>query len=93
MQKFCCLGKSTYKAVMKAMGLTIPKSTARYNAYLQSNYNPQEITLSNGQAAYIFALAHCGSFGTMNRNRGNSASKEKRLEIQKQDGAKIKIRL
>ena len=85
-----CLGKSTYKAVMKSMGLTIPKGVARYNAFLESSSNPQKITFSNGQAAYIFALAHCGSFGTMNRNRGSIVSKEKRLSLQKNDWDRIK---
>ena len=85
-----CLGKSTYKAVMKAMGLTIPKGVARYNAFLESNCNPQEITLSNGQTSCIFALAHCGSFGTMNRNRGSASSISDRLENQKHDWARIK---
>ena len=88
-----CLGKSTYKAVMQAMGQKIPKGVARYNAFLESSGNPQEITLPNGQAAYIFALAHCGSFGTINRNRGSIVSREKRLELQKQDWEKIKSRL
>lgn len=88
-----CLGKSTYKVAMKAMGQTIPKGVAWYNAFLESSFNPQEITFSNGQAAYIFALAHCGSFGTMNRNRGSIVSKEDRLELQKRDWVKIKCGL
>lgn len=85
-----CLGKSTYRAVMKAMGQKIPKGVTRYNTFLESSYNPQESTLSNGQVAYIFALAHCGSFGTMNRNRGSVSSVHDRLELQMGDWARIK---
>ena len=85
-----CLGKSTYQAVMKAMGQKLPKGVARYNTFLESSYNPRGITLSNGQVAYIFALAHCGSFGTMNRNCGSAISASNRLELQKRDWARIK---
>ena len=88
-----CLGKSTYKAVMKAMDLPIPKAVSRYNTFLESSCNPQKITFSNGQTSCIFALAHCGSFGTMNRNRGSIVSKGDRLELQKRDWAKIKSKL
>ena len=85
-----CLGKSTYQAVMKAMGQKLPKGVARYNTFLESGSNPHEITLNNGKKTNIFALAHCGSFGTMNRNRGSASSIHDRLELQMRDWAQIK---
>ena len=40
----------------------------------------------NGRRAYVFALAHCGAMGTLNRNRKKNTS----LDNQLKDWRKIK---
>jgi hypothetical protein len=47
------------------------------------------VTLKDGKTAYVFALAHCGAMGTLNRNSKKSADLGKQLN----DWRKIKIYL
>ena len=81
-----CLGQSTTKAVVEALGgkFRCPKG---YNAFLGSEANPMAATLPGGTTVHVFALAHCGSRGTQNRN-GQKSSKD--LTLQEQDWARIK---
>ncbi len=83
-----CLGKSTFEAVIKAYNVNPKPKIKSYNAFIQSNDNPQKIVLENGQTVHVFALAHCGAIGTMNRNRGNHP--KDKLFLQKQDWRRIK---
>lgn len=83
-----CLGKSTFEAVIKAYHVTPRPKIKGYNTFIQSNDNPQKIVLENGQNVHVFALAHCGAIGTMNRNRGNHP--EDKLLLQKEDWRRIK---
>lgn len=82
-----CLGRSTFEGVLSAFD--IKQKISNYNDFIESSANPVSVTLENGETAYIFALAHCGAMGTLNRNRGRVVPAAS-LDIQKQDWARIK---
>ena len=68
-----CLGKNTYEGVIYALtGRT--KSIKGYNRFLDSGENYHNIQLDIGQSARVYAVAHRGTIGTMNRNRGKKAA-------------------
>lgn len=75
-----CLGRNTFNAVMKAMGQRI--RIGNYNRLITSESNPVII-----DGCKFFAEAHCGYFGTINRNRG---SDQRGLALQKNDWKAIK---
>ena len=81
-----CLGRSTFEGVLSSFDIKLKISN--YNDFIESSGNPVPVTLDNGETAYIFALAHCGAMGTLNRNRGRDVS-AKDLSLQKQDWARI----
>lgn len=80
-----CLGRSTFEGVLSAFDCKPPVKIRNYNDYIESSCNPIPIALNNGRIVYVFALAHCGSMGTLNRNRKKSSS----LDIQIEDWKKI----
>lgn len=84
-----CLGRDTFIGVLKALELPTPK-IKRYNDYLDQQREPIIYQLDSGEVAGIFALAHCGALGSMNRNRGYT---EKRNGISRQldDWSKVAI--
>ena len=47
------------------------------------------ICLAKGKVVTVFAMAHCGAVGTMNRNRGALTGDDK-LALQKKDWSAIK---
>ena len=61
-----------------------------YNAFLTGKDNPVAVTLSCGKQVYVFAQAHCGAMGTLNRNRPKDPSGAIGLELQKKDWSKMK---
>ena len=75
-----CLGRNTFHAVMRAMGLRF--RIGSYNRLITSDRNPVII-----DGRLFFAEAHCGYFGTVNRNRG---SDQHGLILQKEDWKRIK---
>lgn len=81
-----CLGRSTFEGVLSAFDIK-PK-ISNYNDFIENSANPVSVTLDSGETAYIFALAHCGAMGTLNRNRGRDVSAI--LELQMRDWARIK---
>lgn len=59
-----CLGQNTFKAVIRSLG---EKTRIRgYNSFIESKDNP----IRCGDHL-VFAEAHCGYFGTINRAKGN----------------------
>lgn len=58
-----------------------------YNRVIESEKNPVVVKLSNGMPVYVFALAHCGVMGTLNRNRGSGD--KLLLNRQKNDWARV----
>lgn len=75
-----CLGRDTFIGVLKALKLPTPK-IKRYNDYLDQQREPVIYQLNSGEVAGVFALAHCGVLGSLNRNRGYT---EKRSSISRQ---------
>lgn len=84
-QVILCLGQETTKAVVEALGGKF-RCLKGYNAFLESEANPMTALLPSGAATHVFALAHCGTMGTLNRSGGKSS---KDLTLQKQDWAQI----
>ncbi len=83
-----CLEKETFKGVMRSFDIYCNMNNASYNEFISHN-NPQSIVLENGRIVQVFAMAHCGAIGTMNRNRGTSVGKDK-LILQKKDWSAVK---
>lgn len=75
-----CLGRSTFEGVRSAFGMALPSRIKDYNTFIESPNNPVSVTLENGKTTYIFALAHCGAMGTLNRNGKKSTDLNKQLE-------------
>ena len=67
-----CLGRSTFEGVISAFDAKLPAPIKDYNDFIESEHNPVPVTLANGDTAHVFALAHCGAMGTLNRNRKKS---------------------
>ena len=81
-----CLGKDTWKSVLGCFGGTISNKMS-YNRVIESEKNPVVVKLSDGMPVYVFALAHCGVMGTLNRNRGSGD--KLLLSRQKNDWARV----
>ena len=74
-----CLGRSTFEGVLSAFDVKLSSRIKDYNAFIESSNNPVAVSLESGNTAYVFALAHCGAMGTLNRNSKKSADLEKQL--------------
>lgn len=83
-----CLGKETFKGVKKAFAIACDLNKISYNKFITQE-NPQRICFANGKVVPVFAMAHCGAVGTMNRNRGALTGDDK-LALQKKDWSAIK---
>ena len=89
-----CLGKNTFEGVM--FGLTGKTERVRgFNRFLDSGENRRTVSLSSGKPASVYAVAHWGTIGTMNRNRGKKAEdgsnlSSKEIAVQKRDWERIK---
>lgn len=81
-----CLGQSTFKGVLAAFG--VQRRIRSYNRFIVSSENPVAVKLDSGQTVYVFALAHCGALGTLNRNRGKGKLDDK-LAVQYKDWERI----
>jgi hypothetical protein len=75
-----CLGRSTFEGVLSAFDVTLPSRIKDYNSFIEGPMNPVAVPLENGNTACIFALAHCGAMGTLNRNGKKSTDLGKQLE-------------
>ena len=83
-----CLGRSTFEGVIRSLQPAGSVRVGRYNSFVESENNPVPVVLDSGWAAHVFALAHCGALGTMNRNRGYPKTGDI-LVVQKRDWKKI----
>lgn len=81
-----CLGRSTFEGVLSAFDVKL--KIGNYNDFIESSASPVSVTLNNGETCYVFALAHCGAMGTLNRNRGRDVAAAG-LDLQKKDWARI----
>lgn len=83
-----CLGRDTFESVLMAFQESPSTPIRSYNRFIESDRNPVTISLLNQRPMRVFALAHCGKLGTMNRNRGQ----ENKLSLQCQINDWHKIR-
>ena len=83
-----CLGRHTFRGVMMAFEQKV--KIGNYNAFITGRDNPVSVTLSSGQKAYVFAVAHCGAMGTLNRNRLKNLDGATGIDLQVKDWARIK---
>jgi uracil-DNA glycosylase len=83
-----CLGRSTFEGVLSAFNTINSPRIKNFNSFIESEHNPISVTLDNGKTVFIFALAHCGAMGTLNRNRGKEKSDDI-LSVQKEDWKRI----
>ena len=89
-----CLGKNTFEGVMYALTGKMERIRG-FNRFLDSGANYCTTALSSGKSVRVYAVAHCGTIGTMNRNRGKkyedgSPRSSKDIAIQIQDWERIK---
>lgn len=82
-----CLGRSVFDAVIRTYFPKKKPAIGKYNSFIESERNPITVEYASGKWMTVFALAHCGAIGTMNRNRGGQYSD--RLELQKKDWKKV----
>ena len=78
-----CLGRNTFEGVLTAFSKQV--QIGAFNHFIESCQNPVPVVLNSGKTSYIFALAHCGVMGTLNRNQGKDTS----LNTQIQDWKRI----
>lgn len=83
-QVILCLGRNTFEGVLTAFSKQV--QIRAYNHFIESDQNPVPVMLNSGKTAYVFALAHCGVMGTLNRNQGKDTS----LNTQIQDWKRIR---
>lgn len=83
-----CLGRSVFEGVLGIGNAKVYPSGKTFNDIITEG--PIEVRLGSSDA-FVFPLAHCGSYGTLNRNNREKLSKEHVLDLQKQDWQKIKI--
>ncbi len=83
-----CLGRNAFHGVMMAFDQKI--KIHRYNDFITGPDNPVEVSFPSGKNAYVFAEAHCGAMGTLNRNRLKDADGLTGIELQKKDWLRIK---
>ncbi|MBQ6893064.1 MAG: hypothetical protein IJN48_02560 [Clostridia bacterium] len=79
-----CLGKFTFLGVLYAFGQK--KKISNYNRFIESDENPINVELKNKKTISVYAVAHCGIMGTMNRNGRKSSDN---LDKQKEDWRRI----
>ena len=83
-----CLGRNVFTGVTRSLGK--PVRIWSYNAFVTGSQNPVSVTLPGGKESYVFALAHCGAIGTLNRNRLHDPYGLTGIELQKKDWSRIK---
>lgn len=75
-----CLGRITFEGVLKAFHEENPIARESYNHFIEGRVVP-EIKIFDRQTIPVFPLAHCGSYGSMNRNAASGRSRD---DLQKQ---------
>lgn len=84
-----CLGQHTYDYFLNVMELEDTRNRSNFNQFIEENCkNPFKV-----RNIPVFAVAHCGAMGTLNRNRSKCKKGEKvtaKLDIQIEDWSYIK---
>lgn len=81
-----CLGRAVYYNVLKTAKMKCQHG--KYNDIITGGPITADF---GGHSCKVFPVAHCGALGTANRNKGNTYSEK--LELQKQDWARIKAEI
>ena len=91
-----CLGKMTFECVYQTLKAKKDKGFKKlfdedqYNEFIVNHGNGDIKVQINGKPTTIYPLAHCGAYGTMNRNRiTDPRSKNDPLINQREDWEKI----
>lgn len=74
-----CLGKATFRAVLASLAPDQKPRIGGYNKYIEGSRNPVIIATPSGTNIAVFALAHCGVMGTLNRNRKKNLGLDQQL--------------
>lgn len=82
-----CLGRSVFDAIIRVYYPKDRPAIGRYNSFIESERNPIIVEYASEKRMAVFALAHCGAIGTMNRNRGYQYNDK--LDLQRQDWRKV----
>ena len=82
-----CLGRHVFEGVMMAFDQKV--KIKNYNEWITGDRNPVEIMLSSGKKAGVFAMAHCGVMGTLNRNRKKDSDGTTGIALQEKDWSRI----
>lgn len=85
-----CLGKSVFDAVLRTGAPSQLPESKYYNKIIEEG--SVEVIFS-GVKTQVFPLAHCGTYGTMNRNARKGIPKERMLDLQKQDWRRVSEQL
>lgn len=90
-----CLGKNTFEGVMFALTGKMERIRG-FNRFLDSGDNYRTIAFPSGKPVRVYAVAHCGTIGTMNRNRGKKAQdgsslSSRDIAVQMQDWQRIRM--
>lgn len=84
-----CLGQHTYDYFLNVMETADTRNRSNFNQFIEENCkNPFRV-----KDIPVFAVAHCGAMGTLNRNRAKCSENEKvttDLKIQIEDWSYIK---
>ena len=74
-----CLEKATFRAVLASLAPDQKTRIGGYNKYIESSRNPIFVVTSSGTDISVFALAHCGVMGTLNRNGKKSLGLDQQI--------------
>lgn len=79
-----CLGKNTYDSFLEVMGKEDTRIRKDFNKFIEKNCKHPFMV----KGIPVFAVAHCGAMGTLNRNRSKCKKNEKvtaSLDVQIED--------
>lgn len=82
-----CLGRTVLEGVVNSCEMTAYKICDSYNQCIEKGAFS---AILNGNELKIVPLAHCGSYGTINRNKNSEDKSKDSLELQKKDWRKIR---
>lgn len=84
-----CLGRKTFEGVLSVYGKkSLIKNKDKYNDFIEdTNRNP--VVLDSG--IKVYALAHCGSMGTLNRVTAKPKSMDQGEKLQRKDWERISM--
>ena len=89
-QVIICLGKDTYQQAALSYGHKKVLKGKSLNAFLDEQYEPEEIETDSGFIMHMFCVAHPGFYGTFNRNGRIHLEDREKLKKQEDDWGHIR---